>query len=351
MKRFVLFWNSLIVMGLLASACASPQAVAPAPVPPTPVPPTPVPPFPPLITVPKKPNAGALAQDRQKYIFLAANNADPFYVPGLAGWNDAGKMLGVKVEFAGPLDMDVAEHFKQFAALNAQEDTAGIFWYPVDFQAGGPLIQESLDKGISLVIGAADSPLPIRDAFIGYDQTMLGSAAAQLAAEALKGRTGKVRIGVPESGRQIQLTERVVGMKDLLPKLLPDLEIEWVMATMVEESVDGVIKALRAFITAQPDLDLFWFPGGQSGSFGGMIEELRAAGNKTIWLGTDMPPVMLDAIQKGLIYGSIGQDTYTEEFWGLMLNYFKYNGYRVPDKVYLRAITITKDNVDEFIGE
>ena len=100
-------------------------------------------PMTPPVVVEEKP-----VSDDGTYYFLAANNADPFYVPGVQGFNDAGELVGVKTEFVGPMDMNVNEQLKTFEELVANPNTGGIFWYPTDFAIGETVIKDALQKDI-----------------------------------------------------------------------------------------------------------------------------------------------------------------------------------------------------------
>lgn len=119
--------------------------------------------------------------DTGKYYFLAGNNSDPFYVPGVKGFMDAAKALGVKAEFVGPQDASMAGQIATWETLLASPDTKGIFLYAFDYKAEESLVKQTVAKGIPLVFGAADSPYRTRDAFIGYDNTLLGTIAADYA--------------------------------------------------------------------------------------------------------------------------------------------------------------------------
>ena len=78
-------------------------------------------------------------------------------------------------------------------------------------------------------------------------------------------------------------------------------------------------------------------------------KDKQAQGIKTLFLAMDMPPSTLEAVKDGVYVGSVGQDTYTEAFWGVMLLDALGKGQRVPDTLYLSVIMVDKDNVDQYI--
>jgi ribose transport system substrate-binding protein len=258
---------------------------------------------------------------------------------------DAAKKLGVKAEFVGPMDANLAAQIKTWEELNARPDTAGIFWYPMDFNAGEPLVVASKAKGISVVIGAADTPFPTRDAFIGYDNKSLGYSAAEVMAAALNGK-GKVG-SMGNLGPNV--VERQQAMRDYMKEKYPN--VVTIEPAAHEGSVDSATKNLQAYMTKNPDLDFLWFADGLGGSLSQVWKEYQQAGKKTKFLAMDMPPVCLQAVKDGIYFATIGQDTFTEEFWGVQLIYAAYHGIRVPNKVFLKTLILNQGNVDPFLKE
>jgi simple sugar transport system substrate-binding protein len=279
------------------------------------------------------------------YYFLAANNSDPFYVPGVKGFTEAGKAVGMKTEFVGPMEASTSEQMKTFEQLIANPDTKGIFWYAMDFNVGEPLVKEAVAKGISVVIGAADSPFKTRNAFIGYDNTILGQQAGQWVAKLTdcKGSVGTIAIN------GANLTERVAGFNAYLAKVCPDVKL--VERASHDGSASSAAQTIDAYLVANPDLTLLWFADGGAGQQAGLWKEKQAAGVKTMFLATDMPPATLQAVKDGVFVGSVGQDTFTEEYFGVILLDQLHKGNRVPDTLYLSAILVDKTNVDQYIGK
>jgi len=277
------------------------------------------------------------------YYFLAANNSDPFYIPGVKGFTEAAEAVGMKSEFVGPMDLSLAGQMKTFEELVANPNTKGIFWYPMDFNAGEPFVKEAVEKGIPMVIGAADSPFKTRDAFIGYDNTVLGKQAGAWVSELLecKGKVGSVSVIGPN------LEERKAGFYAYLAEICPDMEL--VDPVTHDGSAENASQVLDAYMVANPDLDLVWFCDGGAGQQVQNWKEKQDKGVETLFLAMDMPPATLDAVKDGVFVGTVGQDTYTEAYWGVMLIDALNKGLRVPDTLYLSAIMIDKDNVDQFI--
>lgn len=319
MKKIVVVLVLLVmVLGACAKATPEPTAVVPVVVEPT-----------------QRPGA---------YYFLAANNADPFYIPGVKGMEEAGKLVGMKTEFVGPMDLNIAAQLKTFEELVASPNTKGILWYPSDFAIGEEIIAAAHEKGIPVIIGALDSPYKGRDAFVGYDNTVLGTQAGAWAAKLIdcKGSVGTIGI---QSGPNVP--ERIAGFENYIRSVCPDVTI--IPQVTHDGSEANEAATLEAYMIANPDLTLLWWADGAAGIQAQLWKEKQELGVKTMFLATDMPPATLQAVKDGVFVGSVGQDTYTEEFISIIMLDLLSKGYRVPDTMYLSTILVDKDNVDEYI--
>lgn len=276
-----------------------------------------------------------------KYYFLAGNNSDPFYVPGVAGFMAAAKQLGVTAEFVGPQDASMQGQIDTWNTLLASPDTKGIFLYAFDYKAEETLVKETVAKGIPLVFGAADSPYRNRDAFIGYDNTLLGTIAADYAMKLCPTCTSFGSIGVNGAN--------VIERRAAFTKRLTDAGKTVFETATNDGSADGRVKSLDAYMVAHPDLGLLWFADGGANLMVQPFKEKQAAGTKTLFLATDMPDATLQAVKDGVFVGTVAQDTRTEEFWGMQMLYALSQGIHVPDTVYLNALLIDKSNVDTYL--
>ena len=285
------------------------------------------------------------AEKTGTYYFLAANNSDPFYIPGVKGLNDAARSVGMKSEFVGPMDANAVAQIKTFEELVANPETKGIFWYAADFNAGEPLVQEAIAKGVPVVIGAADSPYKTRNAFVGYNNTVLGNQAAEWVAKLIdcKGAVGTIAIN------GANLEERTSAFNVHIVELCPDVKVY--ERASHDGSATSASATIDAYVVAHPDLSLLWFADGGAGQQAQNWKDKQAQGIKTLFLAMDMPPATLQAVKDGIFVGSVGQDTYTESYWGVLLLDELNKGHRVPDTLYLSAIMVDKDNVDQFMGE
>jgi len=277
------------------------------------------------------------------YSWLAANNSNPFYVPGLEGWSAAAKELGVKVDFVGPLEPNLAEQIKTLDQLVSSPNTCGVFWYAMDFTAGEPLVKEAEAKGITIIIGNTDSPFKTRSGFVGTDNAGFGIEAATYAAKVINCKGSVGSIGNPGAGVSL----RMDAFNKQIKVLCPDVTV--VESGMFDGSVQAAATLLDSYTSAHPDLTLLWWSEGAAGQMVQPWKEKVQAGLKTLFLATDMPPATLQAVKDGTFVGTMGQDTFSEEWIGLHMLYNKQHGLPVPDSAFPRTLTITKDNVDKWI--
>lgn len=319
MKKLAFALCFVLAVGLIVVACAkAPEPTA-------------------VVAVPTE-NTGT-------YYFLAANNSDPFYIPGVKGLTEAGEFVGAKTEFVGPMDLSVTSQMKTFEELIANPNTKGILWYAVDFNVGQPLVEAAQAKGIPVIIGGGDSPFKTRDAFVGYDNTILGTQAAIWASELIgcKGTVGTIAV------TGINLDARTEAFNKYFTDNCPEVKV--VPRATHDGSVANEAAVLEAYLVANPNLTLLWWADGGAGNQAQTWKEKQAQGVKTLFLATDMPPATLQAVKDGIFIGSVGQDTYTEEFIAVVMLDLLSKGYRVPDTLYLSIIPVDKNNVDLYLGK
>ena len=279
------------------------------------------------------------------YYFLAANNSSPFYVPGVKGLTDAGKAVGMKTEFVGPMEASTTEQMKTFEELIASPNTKGIFWYAMDFNVGQPLVEAAQAKGIPVVIGGGDSPFKTRNAFVGYDNTVLGTQAALWADKLIgcKGTIGTVAIN------GVNLDARTQAFNNYFKTNCPEVKI--IPRATHDGSAANEAATLEAYLVANPDLTLLWWADGDASNIVQVWKDKQTAGSKVLLLATDMPPVTLQAVKDGVFIGSVGQDTYTESYTAVIMLDLLNKGLRVPDTLFLSAILVDKSNVDLYLGK
>lgn len=277
------------------------------------------------------------------YYWLAANNSNPFYVPGLLGWKAAAEDLNVNIKFVGPEDPNLADQIKTLEGLVANPETNGILFYAMDFNAGEPMVIEAEAKGIPVVYANTDSPFKTRSGFIGTDHATMGRQAAALAAELIdcKGSVGAI------GNDSVVVPKRMKTFLEEVVNLCPDVKAEEM--GLFPGDLTSALSTLDAYMIAHPDLTLLWWADGVAGQTVSPWKEKVDAGIKTLFLGSDMQPAALEAVKDGTWVATMGQDTFAEEYWGLQFLVAKKNGLAIPDSTLLSTMIITKDNVDPWL--
>jgi len=277
------------------------------------------------------------------YYLLTVNLHDPFHIPGIKGFTQAGVDLGIKTEVVGPTEYSLSEQLKTFETLIANPTTAGIHYQPIDLVAGEPMIEAAQAKGIPVTISLSNTPGKARSAFIGYDNVMFGGAAGEWIAELTdcKGTVG----ALGNSGPTVII--RIEAMFAYLAERCPDIKIVPFVTT--DANLASGVATLEAYLVANPDMTLFWYADGLSGQLAPYWKDRQDLGSKTMFLATDMPPAALQAVKDGVFVGTVGQDTYSVEYFGLQLLYQASQGMRVPDTTLMAPILVDKSNVDQFI--
>ena len=281
--------------------------------------------------------------DNKTYYWVAANNSNPFYAPGLEGWNKAATELGVKTQFVGPSDPNLAEQIKIIEQITADPNTAGFFLYAMDFNAAEPIIKEAEAKGVRVVIGNTDSPFKTRSAFVGTDNSAFGFAAAEYAAKAIdcKGQVG----AIANTGAGV--IARMEAFRKHIKELCPDVDV--LEGGTFDGSVQQAETLLDSYTAAHPDMTLLWWTEGAAGQMVQPWKEKQQAGVKTLFLATDIPEATLAAVKDGTFVATMGQDTFSEEYVGLKTLYDVVHGNPVADSAFPKTLVITKDNVDKYI--
>ena len=317
---------ALVILAGMIAGCAAQPTVAPTV---EPIEPTAVPVVDPL--------------EGKTFYWLAANISNAFYVPGLKGWEAAAEELDVNVEFVGPLEPNLAEQTATLEQLVADPNTAGILFYAMDFNAAEPLVAEAVEKGIAFQMANTDSPFTTRSGFVGTDHVQMGKAAAGYAAKVLdcKGSVGSV------GNNSVVVPRRMEAFNEQIKVLCPDITVY--ESSMYDGSALAAVSTVDAYMVAHPDLGLLWFADGAANNTIGPWQERIEAGTKTLFLGSDMPPAALEAVKDGTWIGSMGQDTFAEEYWGLQMMVAKALGKSIPDSIYVASLVVTKDNVDQYI--
>lgn len=298
----------------------------------------------------------AAAQDTsdQEYVYLSIVTQVPFWVDHRAALEDAGKVLGVKTTFTGPVDFDVAGQARQLDEIVAR-NPAGIVIFPGDAGAITPGINRAVEAGIPVVLVISDAPESKRYSILGINGFQAGRVGGEMLAQAIGG-TGKVVIGGFQSPNII---ERMEGYKAVFAEKYPDIEV----VAEVDDRADPAYAptAYAAAIAANPDVAGIGGTDGDSGK--GAALAVRDAGKvgEIKIVAMDRNDDMLPFIEDGTIYGTVVQKSYTEMFMAVHLLYWLKNdvlkvvpdwrgaGLNIlPERVETGVFAVTQENVAQF---
>jgi len=276
----------------------------------------------------------------QKYVWVTANVSDPFYLDGIAGMEEFGRLYGVETEIVGPADSDVAGMTQALETAISSPDTTGIFsYYYGPFSGAETLYQQAAEKGIPIVNGAGDWGGPRTMVILAPDEDS-NQAALEIFAENMPDGGNVAFIG--NNGDNL-----LRQAEDFATRIGDFPQFEYLGNVIHDGSQEDALAQYQSFLSANSGLDALFFGDGLGA---GIADALVDAGQDVTLVLRGFGSVGLEAIQRGDVLAAVDRSTFDEEFWGFMGLYFAVNGgFRTPDKMNLETIRITADNVDAFL--
>jgi ribose transport system substrate-binding protein len=298
--------------------------------------------------------AKAAVQTDETYVWLGAVTAIAFWLDGQQGFHAAGKSLGVKTEFLGPVEYDAVAQLKILEELIARKP-AGIMIFPADDRSLNEPLMRAMKADIPVVVVNHDVDDPAaRYGFVGPNNREVGRTGGKIAARLLNGK-GKVAFMTttnPAHGT------RVAGYKDILSQY-PDIKI----TAEVDEKSDpayGLIVGTQ-LIQSQPDLDMIIGIDATAGAATARaLKETGRAGQIKV-VAMDRDDDMLPYVKDGTIYATLAQNSVMEEWVAThYLYWLKHNSIpafkdwraanapQCPWTTDTGVTVVTRDNVDFF---
>ncbi len=261
------------------------------------------------------------ATSNEEYIYVSCMGNLEFFNAHKYGWKWAGEVLGVKTSYVGPAEYDLNAMVAAFDQAIAKKP-AGIVVFAVD-PVLEPVINKAVDAGIPVVTILGDLPNSKRLAFVGSRQFDLGYVGGKKLAEALGGK-GKVAIlSIP--GVQM-FDEREQGYRAAFSEY-PGIEVVQVGDTKADTVT--AISVAKDILQRHPDLAAF--VGTDSTGGIGAATAVKEAGKvgqvKTVAM--DRNSDVLQAIQDGILTGTVAQDDAAMAYWALLVLY-NYNHHQAP---------------------
>lgn len=251
-----------------------------------------------------------LHEETERYIFVAANISLPYWQEAQAGFQDAGRGLGVKVEFTGPTSYAPEEELEAFRKAVATRP-AGILISPARPELFNKEIDAAVEAGIPVICVDSDAPDSRRILFIGTDNFQAGMESGRRMAEILRGQGQIVLIMIPG---QLNLEERLRGVNETFKKY-PGIKISKTIDDKGDPRIanDQISRMLEAKEKIEGILCLE--ASGGSGA-AEALHRLNLDGKIPI-VAMDKSPETLDWISRGVISATITQKSYTMSFYGL----------------------------------
>lgn len=249
-------------------------------------------------------------EETERYVFVANNIELPYWREARAGFEDAGRALGVKVEFTGPTSYNPEEQLDTLRKVVAARPS-GILIAPTRPELFNKDIDAAVQAGIPVICVDSDAPSSRRVLFIGTDNFQAGTESGRRMGEVLRGKGRIVLITIPG---QLNLDERLRGVNEAFKKY-PDIKI----ARTIDDRGDPRIAndEISALLEAKEAVEGILCLEASGGP--GAAEALHRLnmGGKIPIVAMDRNPETLDWISRGAISATVAQKPYTMSFYGL----------------------------------
>ena len=259
------------------------------------------------------PEEGKADTSSQLYIEVSALGSLDYFYDHKMGMKMAGKALGVRTEYQGPSQYDMAQMADAFELAIAKKP-AGIV--VVGFEDSlNALVDKAAAAGIPVVTVDADLPGSKRIAFVGTGNYRAGFEGGKKLAALLDGK-GKVAL-MTKPG-QSNLEERIRGYRDAL-KRSPGIEVVQVADTQS----DPVVAAQAAASLLQKYPDLAGIACVEAAGGNGAATAVREAGriSKVKIVAMDRGNEVLQSVQEGTISATVAQQTALMPFYAVQILY------------------------------
>jgi simple sugar transport system substrate-binding protein len=289
------------------------------------------------------PSGGAGSADRSGIsieVVTHGQASDPFWSIFKNGVEQAGKDMGVKVNYSAPDTFDMVKMGQLIDAACAKKPSGLVISLP-DAVALGPSVTKCVQAGIPVISANSGSDTYAKLGIlthVGQDESIAGQAAGQR----MKDAGGKNAICVNQEVGNAGLDARCNGFKDgFAPGKMTVLQVDLKDPTTAQQKI-------AAALTADPTIDTVMALG-PTGSTP-TIAALKQLGNSTIKVGTfDLSKDVLAAIKDGSMLFAVDQQQYLQGYLPIVFEtlYKLYGLMPGGGKPILTGPGfVTKDNVD-----
>ena len=255
----------------------------------------------------------------------------------------AGKDYGVKVNWVGPIGIDVDEQVNFIEnAITAGVD--GLAISNVNAEALNPMIDKAIDAGIPTVTFNSEAAGSKRLAFYGQDLVQSGYVQGKILVEYM-GEKGKVIITSGDASASWS-QDREAGVRKALAEY-PGIEVIQVLSTGWEEQ--QMYAAIENALFANPDLTGIASLGAPSSMASGRALLRNDRFDTVTHVCHDFMPETLDNIKAGATKATLSQNPYMQGYLPVE-NLFLYltTGKKI-ESIDTGIVRCDSSNVDEML--
>lgn len=270
----------------------------------------------------------------EKYVLVIDNIQIPYWQAAVAGFNQSGNPLKIKVEVVGPDTFD--PQAEQQAFQKAVRDKAtGILVSVADANLMKDDIDKAIAAGIPVITIDSDAANSKRLFFIGTNNYQAGVMGGQRLAKELKGKGNVAVFTMPE---QANLADRLRGYKDALESHGGGIKIDRVVDIKGDPRI-AFDTATQILGKEKDKIQGFVCLEALAGKEVATVLSNNGVKDKAV-IAMDTDPDTLEWINKGVIAATIAQKPYTMSYVGL----------RMLDELYHHKLpTLDKDwSTDSF---
>lgn len=252
-------------------------------------------------------DTGGAAPGEDHIAVIAKGYASPFWATVKKGAEDAGKELGIPVDFRGPdTETDVDRQVNQMNQALVKKPKALVF-AALDSKAQAAALSKWKDANIPVV--AFDSGVPGSDIPLTTISTDNKAAAAEAAKKAVELTGGKGEIAIVcHSQTSNTGTDRRDGFKEYIEKNAPGMKIVDIQYNDSDQA--KAQQQADAMLTAHPNLKVMFGTDDDGAVAAANVVKQKGKSEAVTVIGFDSGKVQMDQIRAGEIDGSVTQNPY-----------------------------------------
>lgn len=291
--------------------------------------------------------AGDKAKEDLEIAVVYMNITIPFAGLIKQGVDAAAKELGINAYMTGATDWNTSSQYQVIENLVAKK-VDGISVAVLDIPGLTPIINKSVESGITTTCFNVDAPDSKRMSFVGEDLFLAGKETAEVLIEYM-GTKGEVIISSVAIGA-IWSKKREDGVRSVL-KNYPDIKI--VDVINAEGAEQNAYAALENSLLAHPEVDGMISLGGTQYLWARLLQN-KDMGNiksaKPIYnTGHDLYEEKLLQIQNGWATAAFGQNPYLQGYQAVMQIYRKVMNNVEGKDIDTGVVRVDGSNAKDFI--